>query len=118
MLKVARDLKRRGIPIELTIQVDSVGITDKTVPSNVKASAIFHARDLLVFLTTKNIRVEDPLHTELLANVVVKNASHLSITRDSRVMALVLSTVLTLREEAATLGEIQGQNSGKSSEPN
>jgi hypothetical protein len=105
MLRVARDLRNKGIPVALTVQLDSVGITDRTVPSNVKASAIFHARDILMFLTTKNIRAEDPLHTKLIANVVVKNASHLSITRDPRVRNLVLSTVLALREDRATLAE-------------
>jgi hypothetical protein len=101
MLKVARDLRNKGIPVELTVQLDSVGITDYTVPSNVKMSAIFHARDFLMLLTTKNIRMEDPQRTKLVANVLVKNASHLSITCDPRVKNLVLSTVAGIREEIA-----------------
>ena len=105
VLKVARDLRDKGIPVELTVQLDSVGITDHTVPRNVKRSAIFHAKDFLMLLTTKNIRLEDPLHTKLIANVVVKNASHLSITRDPRIRDLVLSTIVALRDEmAATPG--------------
>ena len=103
MLKVARDLRDRGIPIELTVQLDSVGITDYTVPSNVKRSAIFHAWGLLMFLTTKNVRMEDPRRTKLIANIVVKNASHLSITRDPRVKNLVLNTVVGVREDIAKL---------------
>lgn len=102
MLKVARELRDKRIPVELTVQLDSVGVTDRTVPNNVKYSAIFHARDMLMFLTTKSIRLEDPLHTKLIANVVVKNASHLSITRDPRIRDLVLRTVATLREEMAS----------------
>jgi hypothetical protein len=101
MLTVARDLRDKGIPVELTVQLDSVGITDYTVPSNVKMSAIFHARDFLMFLTTKNIRMEDPQRTKLVANVLVKNASHLSITCDPRVKNLVLNTVAGIREEIA-----------------
>ena len=101
MLKVARDLRDKGIPVELTVQLDSVGITDYTVPSNVKMSAIFHARDLLMLLTTKNIRMEDPQRTKLVANVLVKNASHLSITCDPRVKTLVLSAVAGIREDIA-----------------
>jgi len=87
------------------VQLDSVGVTDRTVPNNVKYSAIFHARDVLMFLTTKNIRLEDPLQTKLIANVVVKNASHLSITRDPRIRDLVLRTVATLREEMASTSD-------------
>ena len=105
MLKVARDLRDRGIPIELTVQLDSVGITDYTVPSNVKRSAIFHASDFLMFLTTKNVRMEDPRRTKLIAHIVVKNASHLSITRDPRVKNLVLNTVLGVREDIARFSE-------------
>jgi len=101
MLKVARDLRDKGIPVELTVQLDSVGITDYTVPRNVKRSAIFHARDFLMLLTTKNIRMEDPQQTKLVANIVVKNASHLSITCDPRVKNLVLSTVVGIREDIA-----------------
>jgi hypothetical protein len=103
MLKVARDLRDKGIPVELTVQVDSVGITDYTVPSNVKRSAIFHARDFLMFLTTKSIRMEDPQRTKLVANILVENASHLSITCDPRVKNLVLSTVAEIRDDIAKL---------------
>jgi len=120
MLKVARDLRDKGIPIELTVQLDSVGITDYTVPSNVKASAIFHAWDFLMPLTTKNIRMEDPHRTKLIANILVKNASHLSITRDPRVKNLVLSTIVALRGDLARLSrkhEIQNAEHGLTAKP-
>lgn len=102
IMSVARDLRSRDIPVELTIQVDSVGISDVTVPRNVKAGAIFHARDVLMLLTTKRIKLEDPLHTKILANVLVKGAGHESITRDPRIRELVMSTVDSLRATATT----------------
>ena len=101
MISVARDLRDRNIPVELTIQVDSVGITDYTVPRNVKAGAIFHARDVLVFMTTKNLRLEDASHTKILANVTVAHAGHESITRDPRIRELVMKTVESLRAALA-----------------
>jgi hypothetical protein len=101
MLSVARALRARNIPVELTVQIDSVGVTDATIPKNVRYSAIFHAWDALVFMTTKSIRLEDPNHTTIVANVVVKDASHLSITRDPRIKELVLNSVKTLRSELA-----------------
>ena len=79
-LKVARDLRDKGIPIELTVQLDSVGVTDRTVPRDVKAIAVFRAHGILRPVTTKNIRMEDPQHTSLIADVVVKNGSHISMT--------------------------------------
>jgi hypothetical protein len=106
MLTVARDLRDRNIPVELTIQIDSVGITDATVPRNVKSGAIFHARDILMFMTTKNLRAEDPVHTKIVANVVVKGANHLSVTRDPRIKMLVLETVASLRASSLKTAEV------------
>ena len=97
MLSVARDLRGKDIPVELTIQVDSVGIDDVTVPSNVKEGAIFHANDALMFMTTKRLKLEDSSKTKIVANILVKGAGHLSITRDPRIRALVVKTVERLR---------------------
>jgi len=52
-----------------------------------------------MFLTSKNIRVENPQNTKVIANLVVKGASHLSITRDPQVRDVVLSTVDALLQE-------------------
>jgi pimeloyl-ACP methyl ester carboxylesterase len=96
-MSVARELRSRDIPVELTIQVDSVGITDYTIPRNVKSGAIFHARDALALLTTKHLRREDPRHTVLLADVRVAGVGHESITRDPRIRELVMQTIDDLR---------------------
>ncbi len=101
MLSVARELRSRNIPVELTIQVDSVGITDFTIPGNVKSAAIFHANDILMFMTTKHVHVQDPARTKILADVKVNGAGHESITRDPRIRALVMATVESLRADFA-----------------
>ena len=105
MLTVARELRDKGIPVELTIQIDSVGLADFTVPRNVKSGAIFHASDVLMFMTTKSLRAEDPAHTKIVANVSVKGANHLSITRDPRIRMLVLNTVESLRASSLKTAE-------------
>jgi hypothetical protein len=96
ILSVARNLQRKGIPVELCLQIDSVGITDHTVPSNVKAAAIFHAHDVMFLLTTKTIKREDPSHTKLVENTLVSGAGHWSITRDPRIRSFVICTVESL----------------------
>jgi len=101
MMSVARELRTRDIPVELTIQVDSVGLTDYTLPRNVKNGAIFHAHDVLMFLTTKHLRLEDPSATKLVANITVKGAGHESVTRDPRIRDLVMKTVESLRAVSA-----------------
>jgi len=100
MLSVARELQRRNIPVDLTIQIDSVGITDVTIPSNVKEGAIYHANDILMFMTTKRLRLQDAAKTKIVADVLVKGANHLSITRDPRIRALILKTIEELRAGA------------------
>jgi hypothetical protein len=102
MLSVARELRSRDIPVELTIQMDSVGITDYTIPRNVKCAAIFHANDVLMFMTTKHVRLEDPQHTKMLEDVLVAGANHQSITRDPRIRELVMKTVQDLRTTLAS----------------
>jgi pimeloyl-ACP methyl ester carboxylesterase len=97
MLSVARDLRSREIPVELTIQVDSVGITDHTIPRNVKAAAIFHANDVLILMTTKSVKCEDPNYTKMVADIRVARAGHESITRDPRIRELVMDMVASLR---------------------
>lgn len=101
VLAVARELCARDIPVELTIQVDSVGITDHTVPRNVKSAAIFHANDALMLLTTKHLRAEAPAHTRILVDVKISGVGHESITRDPRIRQLVLDTVESLRTNYA-----------------
>jgi hypothetical protein len=101
LMSVARELRNRNIPVELTIQVDSVGITDYTIPRNVKSAAIFHANDALMFLTTKRLRREDPSQTTILQNVTVAGAGHESITRDPRIRKLVMEEVESLRTQFA-----------------
>ena len=100
VLSVARDLDEKGIPVELTIQVDSVGITDHTVPKNVKEAAIFHARDILMFLTTKKISAQDASQTKLVADLRVEGVGHMSIARDARIRELVLRKVASLGADA------------------
>jgi hypothetical protein len=93
VLSIARNLNRKGIPVELCVQIDSVGITDHTVPKNVKAAAIFHANDAMFLLTTKTIKLEDASQTKLIENTIVKGAGHWSVTRDPRIKDIVICTV-------------------------
>ena len=110
-LSVARSLDSKGIPVELTIQVDSVGVTDRTVPKNVRKAAVFHARDILMLLTTKQIKVDDASQTKLVANIRVEGVGHESITRDLRIREMVLRTIDSLRADAASVYSRQAEPS-------
>jgi pimeloyl-ACP methyl ester carboxylesterase len=69
-ITLARELGREGIPVLLTIQVDSVpkpGENDKVIPPNVAEAANFY--QLNGFLHGEpQIRAADPAHTRILGN--------------------------------------------------
>lgn len=67
-IKTARDLQRRGVPVLLTVQVDSVGLRDSVVPANVRAAANFYQHDLLTIRGRGEIRAEDPSRTRIIGN--------------------------------------------------
>ena len=76
---LARDLREQGIPVLLTVQVDSVqkmGQKDDVIPSNVAEAINFFQPDGLLH-GRKLIRAEDPNKTKILGNQAIsyKNAS-------------------------------------------
>jgi hypothetical protein len=69
-LELARQLQRDGIPVILTIQVDSVskiGENDSVVPSNVSQAANFYQLDGFLH-GQPEIHAADPSHTRILGN--------------------------------------------------
>jgi pimeloyl-ACP methyl ester carboxylesterase len=67
---LARELQRDGVPVLLTIQVDSVaklGEDDAVIPSNVAEAANFYQPNGLIHGRAE-IRAADPQRTEILGN--------------------------------------------------
>lgn len=95
-LILARLLGRRGIPVELTVQLASFGLADVTVPANVKTAANFYDRGAFAFLTKKHVKAKNPNQTNFLGNVPLPGYGHTSITRAPQVSSLVISTVRAL----------------------
>jgi len=67
-IATARDLRRHGIPVSLTVQVDSVGLRDGVIPDNVRAAANFYQHEWFTFQGETRIRAQDPTRTRILAN--------------------------------------------------
>ncbi len=95
-LSLARLLDTKGIPVELTVQIDSVGFTDSVVPPNVKAAANFYHRATLPFLTRQNVRAENENSTQVLGNSRIPHVGHITITRRPEIAALIVDAVRTL----------------------
>jgi hypothetical protein len=67
-VETARDLKRLGVPVLLTVQVDSVGHRDDVIPSNVLAAVNFYQHDPLTIQGRREIRAADPQKTRILGS--------------------------------------------------
>ena len=67
-IRLARALNKRQIPVLLTVQVDSVGPTDHTIPPNVQSAVNFYQRELLTVRGRTNIHAADPQKTVILTN--------------------------------------------------
>lgn len=69
-ITLARELEREGIPVLLTVQVDSVskqGEDDSLIPANVAQAANFYQRDGLLH-GQPEIRAADPTRTRIIGN--------------------------------------------------
>jgi hypothetical protein len=67
-VKLARELEALGVPVQLTIQVDSVGIDDNVIPSNVGAAANFYQAHRFTVRGEQHIRAADPARTRIIEN--------------------------------------------------
>lgn len=69
-ITVARELQTEGIPVLLTVQVDSVakfGQNDSVIPANVAQAVNFYQPDGFVH-GQSTIRAADPAHTKIIGN--------------------------------------------------
>ncbi len=68
VVKAARELDALGVPVRLTLQIDSVGVGDATIPPNVARAANLYQPNGALIRGEKTIRAEDPARTEILGN--------------------------------------------------
>jgi hypothetical protein len=75
---LARELEHDGVPVLLTVQVDSVtklGQNDSLIPANVAAAANFYQTTGMLHGQT-DIRAEDPARTQVIGNYKFDYAAH------------------------------------------
>lgn len=68
VVKLARQLKKIGVPVLLTVQVDSIGREDATIPSNVVSAANLYQRNGWFIRGEPEIRAEEPTKTTIIGN--------------------------------------------------
>lgn len=67
-IALARDLQREGVPVVLTVQVDSFGLHDGVIPGNVRAAINFYQHDPGAIRGRSRIRAADPERTAIVGN--------------------------------------------------
>jgi len=67
-IRLCRWLKKQEVPVRLTVQIDSVGLRDGKIPSNVREAANLYQHDLGPIRGQSTIRPEDPKRTVILGN--------------------------------------------------
>ena len=119
VVKLARQLKKMDVPVLLTVQVDSIGRGDRTIPPNVARAANLFQRNGWFIRGEPEIHAEDPARTTIIGNFkydyshkqvdvsrvpFMKKAFRVAHTRmeyDSdvwtKVEELILDTIKTLR---------------------
>jgi hypothetical protein len=68
VVHTARDLEKMGVPVLLTVQVDSVGRADALIPANVAAAVNFFQHEAWPLAGQAAIRAADPGRTRILGN--------------------------------------------------
>jgi hypothetical protein len=68
VVKFARQLEQIGVPVLLTVQIDSVGLDDGLIPPNVRRAANLYQRDGWIIRGEQPIRAADPARTEIIGN--------------------------------------------------
>jgi hypothetical protein len=68
VVQLARKLKKLDVPVQLTIQVDSIGKGDRDIPANVVHAANYFQRNGVFLRGLPEIRALDPNATTILGN--------------------------------------------------
>ena len=68
VVKFARQLDALGVPVLMTVQVDSVGLGDAMIPPNVRAAANLFQRNGMIIRGEPEIRSTDPDRTTIVGN--------------------------------------------------
>lgn len=69
VMKFARRLQVRRVPVTLTVQIDSAGLGDGRVPANVKQTLNLYQDNGWLIRGEHPVRADEPEHTKVLGNV-------------------------------------------------
>ena len=104
VIKLTRRLEKAHIPVELAVQIDSVGIGDEVVPRNVKSAANYYQRTVWPIRGEKRIKAQDENKTKILGNFLVNDIGHEALAREQQISDFIAEKVLLLCGQRLTHG--------------
>jgi hypothetical protein len=93
VVKLSRKLEKIGIPVELTVQLDSVGPGDVVVPGNVKTAANYYQRTVPILRGEKQISAADENKTNIAGNFLIKDVGHEALARRAEISDFISEKV-------------------------
>lgn len=94
-IKVARNLNKKGIPVDLLVTVDAVSQT--IVPPNVKYALNMYKRGFVPMFSGLKLRAVDPQATHIenvnVANLKDVKVNHFTIDKDDAVQNIILAKI-------------------------
>ena len=96
VIKLSRRLAKAGIPVALTVQIDSVGLGDEVIPKNVKVAANFYQRTRWLLRGEKQIRAEDEKQTAIVGSFLIKKVGHEALAREAEISDFIVGKVRSL----------------------
>jgi len=96
VVKLATKLKKIKIPLELAVQIDSVGIGDEVEPNNVKEAANFYQRTVWPIRGERHIRAQNENMTRIIGNFLIKDVGHEALAKELPISKLITEKVVAL----------------------
>lgn len=93
VVKLARRLDKAHVPVELTVQMDTVGIGDTVVPRNVKFAMNYYQRTQWPLRGEKRIRAENAGATHIIDNQLIRNVGHEALATQAQISDFITDRV-------------------------
>jgi hypothetical protein len=100
VIKLARRFEKAHIPVELTAQIDTVGIGDEVAPGNVKFAVNYYQRTQWPIRGEKRIRPEMGSSTNVIDNVLIQRVGHEALARETQISDFITDKVRALCSNA------------------
>lgn len=109
-VRLCRWLNHHHVPVLLSVQVDSVGLRDASIPPNVRAAANLYQNDFGPIRGQGEIHAVDPARTIILGNwrYSYKDADDKDVAGESRVRRLFMNPHLRMESDQAVWDRVVG----------